>query len=168
MAGREALTALEIARIACDIETDGIDFYRAAAAAVDEKALQDLFRELAQQEFDHLNTFRDIYKELDERMGGAESTAEYLFDDALTSYLRSVSQGNVFPDGNDADTWLSKQPGARDILSVALGAEKNSILLYAEMASHTSFSYSRRMLNQIIKEEQSHIVRLTRQLNDLQ
>lgn len=168
MAGTEALTALEIAKIACDIEAEGIDFYRAAADAVSENESQDLFRELAQQEFDHLNRFRDLYKQLDEKMGGAESTVEFLFDDALTGYLKSITRGRVFPDGNDAATWLSQHPGTRDILTVALDAEKGSILLYAEMAYHTAFGYSREILNRIIKEEQTHIVRLTRRLSDLE
>lgn len=33
MTTKETLTALEIAKIACDIETDGSDFYRATAEA---------------------------------------------------------------------------------------------------------------------------------------
>ena len=167
MTASETLTALEIAKVACDIEADGIAFYRAAADTVLPEAVQALFRDLAQQEAEHLSTFRQIYKQLDERMGGAESTVEFLFDDDITGYLRSISQGNVFPEDVDADALLSGQPSVRDVLDFALGAEKKSILLYSEIVSHNAFAYSEEILSRIIKEEKVHIVRLTRQLDDL-
>jgi len=156
----KALTALEIARIACDIESDGLAFYRAAVDATTLEEARTLFNDLSRQELEHLNTFRNLYKQLDEKMGGAESTAEYLFDDQLTSYLRSITQGLVFPQGVDAAEWLSQHPDTGAILRFALDAEKNSVLFYAEIAAHTAFAYSRDLLNHIISEEQSHIVRL--------
>jgi rubrerythrin len=49
MTKKETLTALEIAKIACNIENDGSDFYEAAAA--DTKAKR-LFKELADKQKD--------------------------------------------------------------------------------------------------------------------
>lgn len=160
MTQTDTLTVLEIAKIACDIESDGMDFYRAAVDAAPEADAQTLFTDLSRQEFKHLNTFRNLYKQLDEKMGGSESTAEYLFDDHLTAYLRSITQGLVFPRGDDAATWLSQHPDTGEILRFALEAEKNSILFYAEITDHNAFAYSKDLLGKIIKEEQSHIVRL--------
>ncbi len=160
MTKTETLTPLEIAKIACDIESDGMDFYRAAVDGTSETEAQMLFNDLSRQEFEHLNTFRNLYKQLDEKMGGSESTVEYLFDDHLTGYLRSITRGLVFPGGDDAATWLSQRPHTRQILGFALEAEKNSILFYAEIAAHTAFAYSKDLLGKIITEEQSHIVRL--------
>ena len=164
MTGTGTLTALEIAKIACDIETDGMNFYRAAADVAPNAENKGLFKELGQQEFEHLARFRELYKQLDERMGGSESTTEYLFDDELTRYLKVISQGMVFPEGDNASTWLSKGPDIKDILKFALQAEKDSILLYTEIIGHTVFADSKEMLQKIIAEERSHMVRLSSQL----
>jgi rubrerythrin len=159
------LTALEIAKIACDIESEGIDFYRAAASVTSNAQSKNLFNDLAQQEFEHLSTFRELYKQLDEKMGGSESSTEFLFDNHLTQYLKSISQGVIFPEGSNAQTWISNQTDIREILKFALEAEKNSILLYTEIINHNTFAYSKEMLSKIIAEEKSHLIRLSNQLN---
>jgi len=161
------LTALEIAKIACDIESDGIDFYRAAASVTANAQSKSLFNDLAQQEFEHLSAFRELYKQLDEKMGGSESSTEFLFDDLLTQYLKSISQGHIFPEESNAQNWISTHTDTREILKFALEAEKNSILFYNEIINHSTFAYSKEMLSKIIAEEKSHMIRLSSQLNSV-
>ncbi len=152
------LTALEIAKIACDIENDGIRFYGAAAAATGDGLARSVFMDLTQQERDHLSTFRSMYDRFDEESGGGESSAEMLFDDELTKYLRAVTEGLVFPTDEDARTWVREQPDAGSIIRFALDAEKSSILFYSAIVDQNAFAASRDILRKIIEEERSHVV----------
>jgi rubrerythrin len=163
----KTLTTLEIAKIACDIEADGKDFYNTAAReASDEKAKQ-IFNKLAQQEFEHLRFFRNMYKEFDETIGGFESSVEYLFDDEITKYLNIIYKGMIFPTGAEAENWLSSQPDIKSILRFAIDVEKNSILFYSEILSHSAFTNSKEILKKIIREEKTHVVILSRLLKGI-
>ena len=137
---KKILSALEIAKISCDIESDGVAFYNDAADAVSDAEMKSLFETLSEKEFEHLNTFRRLYAELDEKMGGSESASEYLFDDQITQYLKVISEGMIFPTGADSKAWFKEPHSAKDALNMALGVEKHSILFYSEIASFNSIS----------------------------
>jgi len=154
------LTALEVAKIACNIEVDGSEFYNKAARIADAGEVKNIFTELAIQENEHLNTFRNMYRELDKKMGGFEGSTEYLFDDEVTKYLKVVSEGIVFPVGRDKEKWILEQHDIEAIVKFAIDMEKNSLLFYMEILSHSPFAYSREILQDIIQEEKSHIVKL--------
>lgn len=159
------LTALEVAKIACNIEVDGVDFYEEVANMTDVGQVKDTFIELARQEQEHLSTFRNMYQELDEKMGGSEGSSGYLFDDEITKYLKVVSEGIVFPVGSDMKKWISEHHDIEDVVKFAIEMEKNSLLFYMEILSHSPFAYSREILESIIQEEKSHIVTLSRMLD---
>ncbi len=158
------LTALEVAKIACNIEVDGSDFYEEATGILHAGEAKDTFTELARQEHDHLNTFRNIYRELDEKMGGSEGSTEYLFDDEITKYLKVISEGIVFPVGSDMKKLISEHHDLASVIKFAIDMEKNSLLFYMEILSHSPFAYSKEILQRIIKEEKSHIVMLNKML----
>ena len=60
---------------------------------------------------------------------------------------------------------IEKQNTINKIISFAIEIEKNSILLYNELLSHNLFADSKQMLKNIITEEKSHIVILSRLFN---
>jgi rubrerythrin len=164
MTNTKLLTVLEVAKIACDIESDGIDFYSAAARVCDTESNKATFEELSKQEQQHLNTFRNMYKNFDIESGGSEGSTEFLFDEAITAYLRVVSEGLVFPTGGKAEEWLAKNSELSGIIHFALHVEKNSILFYSELLDHNAFAASREMLEKIIVEEKRHVVMLNAML----
>lgn len=164
MATKETLTALEIAKVACDIETDGSDFYKAAAEASTDNEAKKLFNELAHKEIEHLNTFRNMYKELNERMGGFPSDSLYLFDDTVTRYLKVISEGMIFPCRVEAKKWISQHHDIKDIIKFAIEAGKNTVLFFMDILSHEAFVYSQEILKDIIRAEKSHIVSLNSML----
>ena len=164
MPTKETLTALEIAKIACDIETDGSDFYRAAAEAATDNEAKKLFIELAHKEIEHINAFRNMYKEIDERIGGSPSDPAYLFDDTLTSYLKVLSEGMIFPRGEEAKKWFSQPHDIKNIIKFAIEAEKNTVLFFMDILSHDAFVYSQEILKDIIRAEKSYIVSLSNML----
>ena len=164
MTKKETLTALEIAKIACDIETDGSDFYRAAAEACTDNGAKKLFNELAHKEIEHLNAFRNMYKELDDRIGGSPIDSAYLFDDTLTHYLKVISERMIFPRGAEANKWFSQLLDIKDIIKFAVEAEKNTVLFFMDILSHDAFVYSQEMLKDVIRVEKSYIVSLSSML----
>ncbi|MFT5702509.1 MAG: rubrerythrin [Desulforhopalus sp.] len=165
MATKETLTALEIAKIACDIETDGSDFYRAAAEASTDDETKKLFNELANREIEHLSTFRIMYKELNERMGGFPNDSLYLFDDTVTRYLKVISEGMIYPGRAEAQKWISQYHDIKDIIQFAIEAGKSTVLFFTDIMSHDTFVYSQEILTDIIRAEKSYIVSLNSMLN---
>ncbi len=164
MTTKETLTALEIAKIACDIETDGSDFYRAAAKASTDNEAKKLFNELAHKEIEHLTAFRNMYEELDERIGGSPIDSLYVFDDTLTRYLKVISEGMIFPRGAEAKKWFSQLHDLKDIIKFAIEAEKSSVLFFMDILSCDAFVYSQEMIKDIIRAEKSYIVSLSSML----
>jgi rubrerythrin len=156
----KTLTALEIAKIASDVESDGITFYTAAAAKAPGEDTEPVFRHLAAQEQEHLNTFRGLYRDLEGGASAGESSAEMLFDDELTAYLRVLSEGMFFPEGQDAESWIREQDDLIEVIRFAMKVETATILFYTEMASHNAFADSQELLTKIIAEERKHLVSL--------
>ena len=166
MSKKKILSALEIAKIACDIESEGVAFYNDAADAISNAEIKSLFKTLSEKELEHLNMFRKIYAELDERMGGSESAAEYLFDDQITQYLKVVSAGMIFPTEADLKAWSQEPHAAKDALNMALNVEKHSILFYSEIASFNLFAQSQAIIRSIIEEEKSHVIIISQVMRD--
>jgi rubrerythrin len=164
MATKETLTALEIAKIACDIETDGSDFYRAAAEASTDNEAKKLFHELANKEIEHLSAFRNMYKELNERMGGFPNDSLYLFDDMVTRYLKDISEGMIYPSREKAQQWISQQHDIKDIIQFAIKAGESTVVFFTDILSHDAFVYSQEILTDIIRAEKSYIVSLNSML----
>ena len=160
----QTLTPLEIAKIACDIETDGSDFYKAGAAAVSNPDARNTFNSLALEEAQHMNSFRGLYAELDALSGGSESSVEVLFNEDITHYLRVLTRGRVFPGAKSSQAWFASHPTVEEIIRVALEIEKSSILFYTEIAAHNAFIASRQLIETVLREEKSHLVKLNRLL----
>lgn len=167
MTKKETLTALEIAKIACNIENDGSYFYEAAAEATADNKAKRLFKELADKEIEHLNAFRNMYKDLDDRIGLSPIEPAYLFDDSLTSYLKIISEGMIFPRGEEAKKWFSQPHDIKSIIKFSIETEKNTVLFFTEVLSHNAFFYSRKILENIIKAEKSYIVALSMMLKSM-
>ena len=105
--------------------------YEAAAEATADTKAKRLFKELADKEIEHLNAFRNMYKDLDDKIGLSPIEPAYLFDDSLTSYLKIISEGMIFPRGEEAKKWFSQPHDIKYIIKFSIEAEKK----------HCSFFY---------------------------
>ena len=52
---------------------------------------------------------------------------------------------------------IDKIKSVADVCALAMKAEKNAILLYSELAKASSGKEQKKMFNQLVKEEKSHI-----------
>ena len=145
----------DIFEIAKQIEINGAKFYREAANRVDEDAHKQFLLGLAEMEDDHEQTFASMQKEL----GASESTA-ITFDpnDENALYLKALADTRVFFQKDQPESTM------KGILTSAIAAEKDSIAFYLGMKELVPERAGRSKVDDIIKEEMSHIKMLAGKL----
>ncbi len=147
--------ANDILEIAKQIEINGAKFYRDAANLVDEEKHKQFLFGLADMEDSHEQTFADMQKNLKD-----SETAATVFDpeDESALYLKALADTRVFFEKDQPETTME------GILASAITAEKDSIAFYLGMKELTSEKMGKSKINDIIKEEMSHIQMLAGKL----
>jgi rubrerythrin len=140
--------ANEIFEIAIKIEQNGAIFYRDAAKQVKGEKEKEFLLYLAKMEDDHEATFATMQKELKD-----EETVSTTFDpdDETVLYLKALADTRVFSEEKMPDS------NFKNILSCAIQAEKDSIAFYLGMKALVPPKMGQSKIDDIIKEEMSHI-----------
>jgi len=140
--------ANDILEMAKKIEINGAKFYREAANRVDEGKHKQFLLGLAEMEDTHEKTFSDMQKSL-----GDSETATTAFDPENESalYLKALADTRVFFQKAQPETTM------KGILAAAITAEKDSITFYLGMKELISEKMGKSKIDDIIKEEMSHI-----------
>jgi rubrerythrin len=144
----------EIFEMAEQIEKNGAIFYRKAAENVTGEE-KDFLLELAKMEDDHEVTFKGLRKELSLKQ---KESNTFDPDDDAPQYLKALADSRVFFE-KDLDPKTMK-----DILKAAIGAEKDSIVFYLGMKELVPEKLGKAKIDDIIKEEMSHIKLLSTRL----
>jgi len=145
----------DIFEIAEQLERNGAKFYRAAAQAVNDEDGRGLLLKLAAMEDDHEKIFAQMRSQLT-----ADEKTPTVFDpqgDAL-DYLRALADMRVFFE-KQIDT-----SSMEAILKDAITAEKDAIVFYVGMRDAVPEHLGRSRLDDVIKEEMSHIRLLSKEL----
>jgi rubrerythrin len=79
-------------------------------------------------------------------------------------YLRAMADGHVFDARVDPADTLTGKESAADILRMAIGQEKDSIVFYTGLKEMISQTAGRERIEAIIKEEMGHIGFLNREI----
>ena len=151
----------EILAMAEQIERNGALFYRKAAELVKNAEVSKLLLDLAAWEDGHERDFAAIRADL-----SIQEREPRAFDpeDETSMYLRTMADGHVFDVRvNPADKLTGKE-SAEDILRMAIGQEKDSIVFYTGLKEMISQKAGRERVEEIIKEEMSHIGFLNREI----
>ena len=152
-----AFNANEMLDLAIRIEENGGRFYRKAAQLQSDPENQALLDQLATMEAHHKLTFETMKKSLSE--AGRTAT---VFDPLEESgqYLAAMADAHG-GEGSPAiaDTLTGKESMVQ-IIDIAIGLEKESILFYLGLKDMVAPKYGQEKLDQIIREEQRHIVQL--------
>jgi rubrerythrin len=155
----------EIFEMAEQIERNGARFYRQAAegCAQDERS-GELLLNLASMEDDHEKTFHQMRKSLSDKERGWE-----MFDPhgQAAQYLQAFAGGHVFNVKEDACDRLSGTEKLEDILRIALGMEKDSIVFYQGIREMVPERMGKEKIENIIREEMKHITILNKELVSL-
>ncbi len=154
-------SADEIFEIAEQIERNGAKFYRKAAEST-EGDNRDLLLRLAKMEDDHEKIFATMRAEF-AKAGGKPDI--FKPDKQATLYLQAVADGKIF--GSDPSENLTGEESIKDILTVAIGLEKDSIIFYQSMKGGMSKVVGAMGLEGVIQEEIGHILDLNQQMKAL-
>jgi rubrerythrin len=141
---------------AMQAEKEGVSFYTKAADMFKEKDLRALFMKLAKEEAKHLEEFINLKEKVLEK--GIE---ECFLSVEVDDYLNAVAREGIFPKGEDMTRKLEAVKTVEDACKMALQAERNAILLNTELVKLSRDKAQRKILERLLDEEKSHLVRIT-------
>ena len=145
----------EILQMAEQIERNGVKFYRKAAENMSDLDIQRMLLEFADMEVEHAQTFANIRNQFLERK---QQLAAFDPEGQAGQYLQAMADGRVFDPTKDLSQQLSGDETVEDILNMAIGAEKNSIVFYLGLKDMVPEDEGRDDVEAIIREEMQHII----------
>lgn len=151
----------EVFEMAEQIERNAGKFYREAATKTSDRQTKELFQRLADMEDGHLRTFQQMRKSLrDQEKGGTTFDPE----GEASLYLQGMADDRGFEGMRSRNVKLTGKESTRELLEIALSAEKNSILYYVGLKSFVPEEAGKDKIEGIIMEEVRHAADLRRYL----
>jgi rubrerythrin len=146
-----ALRDGEVFQIACQVEHNGVIFYRQAAEMHGSSAVAGTLSALADWEEDHERTFAQMAREQGEPPHAPE-------DGRARALMGAVAGEKVFSLLDDPIEWLGEARSIDDILQKALQTEKDAIALYEGIREGMAAEGTGRdALTAIIEQEKDHV-----------
>jgi rubrerythrin len=150
-------SAKEIFDMAIRIEENGGRFYRKAAELQPDEESRAFLEKLAVMEDRHAQLFEKMLVGLAD-----EEKAPTVFDpnDESSQYLAAMADthgGEGSPSAADA---LTGSESLKEIIDIAIGLEKESILFYLGLKDFVPPKHGQDKLDEIIAEERRHIIQL--------
>jgi len=159
-----SFNAGEIYEMAIQIERNGAEFYRKAAAAAANDQTGSVLSGLAEMEVDHEQTFKQMKAQLSEQQ---LATTSFDPDGEAAAYLQASVDGKVFDTASRPAEVLTGTESLEEVLGTAIGLEKDSIVFYTGMKEVVPEGAGRDRLDDIIKQEMGHITTLCKELAKL-
>jgi rubrerythrin len=148
----------DVFRMGIDIECNGQDFYHCAAAKATDPRTKALFNELIKQEKKHEALFERLLAHLPVL---PVHTSDFGPHGESDMYLKALADTHVFnASADDIERMVAKCKTVEDVIDLAVRFEKESILFFLWVKDHTRPEWGRDKIDQLIQEEQGHIVRL--------
>ena len=154
----------EIFEMAIRIENNGATFYRKAAGLQSDTKNQKFLESLANMEDQHKRIFTEMRTTLTEKDKSPKVFDPY---DEVSQYLAAMAD-NMGGEGSPsvADS-LTGDETLEEILRIAVGLEKDSILFYLGIKDLIPHQSGQDRIDEIIKEERRHVVQLSNLLEKL-
>ena len=149
-------SADEVFEMAEQIERNGAKFYRKAAQGFSDPGIKQMLEELAAMEVEHQQTFSAMRSELP----AAAQPTVFDPDNETGLYLRAMADGHIIDVKTDPAEQLKGNETPCDILTTAIGMEKDSVMYYLGLAAFVAAQVGKDKVNNIIKEEMKHITLL--------
>jgi rubrerythrin len=154
----------EVFEMAEQIERNGAKFYREAATEAPDRQVKDMFLRLAAMEDTHLRTFHLMRTLIsDQEKGGTTFDPE----GEAALYLQAMADDRGFEGMRGRNVKLTGKESTRELLEIAIGAERNSILFYVGLKEMVPTETGKDQVEAIIREEVSHAAELRRYLTAL-
>ncbi len=148
----EKFSLREAVEQAVQTERLGHDFYLEMAKMFDDnRQIKDLCETLARKELDHEKRFAEL-------MGRVKDSGEEDWDE-VSKYLRAIVESEFFLGKGKSLPSLDRVKSVADAVRIAIGFEKETLLYFYAIRDVLK---EKEVVSQIIDEEKSHIVWLSR------
>ncbi len=154
----------EILEMAVQIERNGVTFYRRVAEVATSPTCKKLLLSLADMEDEHRVLMQSMKASLPANSDLADEFGDA--DEAL-HFIREVADGHIFDVQIDPTAILTGSESEEEILSTAIGLEKESIVYYSALAELLGDAPDAEKVRAVIREEMSHIAELSGQRESL-
>ena len=151
----------EVFEIAERIEVNGGKFYRRAAEMIEDAEAKELMLRLAAMEDDHERFFSALRAQAKKNDG---EDLGFDPDGEAAAYLQAFADGHVFDVSSDVSEKFKGVETVEEIIRTAIGFEKDAIVFFLGIKSFVPEWLGKDKINELIKEEQRHIVILTNAL----
>jgi len=159
-----AFNADEVFEMAEEIERNGAKFYREAASNAVNSEVREMFLNMASMEDGHLRAFQAMRKSLTEQEKGETAFDPY---NEASLYLQALADSKGFEGMKSPTQKLTGKESVQELLEIAIGAEKNSVLYYVGLKDLVPAEAGRDKIETIIREEVRHVADLRRRLTAL-
>ena len=143
------LAIKEVLEFAVHIEKRGYEFYVGAMKKFGEARVTELFQYLADEEFKH----EEFFKKLLEQSGGIKGENP---DPEYQAYLREFCKAHSLGDREAVNEKLARLSGLEEILDLAMGFEKDSIIFFSELKELYGKGHAG-PVDRVIHEEMGHL-----------
>lgn len=143
----------EIAELGVQVEKNGRDYYLKLVDLAETEETKAVFRDLADQEGEHIEVFRKIFK------SSCDYKPEGAYPDEYFSYMNALAGQYVFTQEGKGAEVASGLKNCSEGIEMGIGFEKDSILLYQQMREMVP-EEDRSLVDGLIEEEKRHLERL--------
>ncbi len=150
--------AQEVFEMAIQIEENGAAFYRKAADLQKEASDKKFLQALAQVEDRHKASFQEM-----KILVSDLEKSQTVFDpnEELSFYLKAMADAHGGEGNPEVLELLTGKETMAEIVTMAIGLEKESILFYLGLKDMVPPKYGREKIDEIINEEKKHVVQLS-------
>lgn len=151
-------SADEIFLLGSELERNGEDFYRAAADCCRAERARKVFEDLCGEERKHAKTFRSIADRLSRDMARPMIRDSFSESDLFLTALAETQPLGEDPD--EIETLARECEDDLALLDLGIDYEKNLLVYYHWVHTHTRPEWGQEKLEQIVRQEREHIIRL--------
>jgi rubrerythrin len=150
---KETFNAVEVFKIAEQIERDGAAFYRKAAEMFTRPDICELFGELVEWELEHERTFADMKADFQR-----DNLSATVVDPEKCKAMAALSEFTI---KSATPRGLAESMSLDDVLRIALQKERNSVTFYTGLKGFIAEPTAAAKIDDIIGQELQHIEMLT-------
>jgi rubrerythrin len=153
------LDVKEILEFAVYIEEQGYEFYVGAMKKFGEPRATELFQYLADEEFKH----EEFFKKLLAESGGVKGESR---DPEYQAYMREFCKAHSLADRTLTTARLAQASSLEEVLEMAMGFEKDSIIFFSELKEiYSKGNFA--AVDKIIHEEMGHLRKIFQMKREL-
>ncbi|MBN1165213.1 MAG: ferritin family protein [Candidatus Krumholzibacteriota bacterium] len=155
----------EVFEMGMDVEKNGYAYYKKASEMADDPNIKKAFTYLGEEELKHFETF----KELRDSLAPRETTPTVIDTDGVVNlYLDALVKSRLFLNEEEAEKLAAGVESEIEALKIALAFEKDTILFFQTMKSMTRENLGQDKIDQLIAEEQKHVIRISGEIKRAQ